>query len=186
MTTIQNLRQANAFAMVDALKFAVLWCIAFYCTFKGYGNPTLSMIGFCCTIGVPVVGGVLAYRFEKQVREDGPVGYGKAYMYSVMLYLFASILMTLFSFAYFQWMEPGSFASTEIEVLSSPEAQKAFNGVDIFQALNSMARQEGFKSYEDYLHSISAIDIAATIFNMNFFLSIFLALPTALFGKSRR
>lgn len=185
MNALQHIRQAIAFAMVDGLKFSILWCIGFFCFFKGVGNNTLATIAICAITFTPIAGCILAHQFKKQVVENGPINFGKAYIYSILIYLFAAIIMSIFGFAYFNWIDNGSFAETEIQALHSAEAQAAMQGTDFMAQMDLAAQREGYKNFEDAIINFSPINLAASIFNMNFFISALLALPTALFAKTR-
>ena len=185
MNTLQHIRQAIAFAMVDGLKFSILWCIGFFCFFKGVGNSTLGAIAICAITFTPIAGCILAHKFKKEVRENGPINFGKAYIYSFLIYIFASVIMAIFCFAYFNWIDNGAFAEAEIQALRSPEAIAAMQGTDFMAQMDLAAKQEGYKNFEDAILNFSPINLAASIFNMNFFIGALLALPTALFAKTR-
>lgn len=185
MTTNQTLRQTNAFAMLDGLMFGLYWCFGFLCTVKGIGNSALSSLGVMVIISTPILGCYLAHRFEKQVRTDEPVSYGKAYLYSVLLYLYAAIILSVAAFVYFRWLDNGSFVTAYMAVHNLPEMQQALQQSGMQDFFNAVVKQNGFSNLEEMLRSISPADIAASLFNANFFLGLLLALITALFGKTR-
>lgn len=186
MTTNQTLRQTNAFAMMDGLMFGLYWCFGFLCTVKGMGNSALSSLGVMVIISAPILGCYLAHRFEKQVRDDEPVSYGKAYLYSVLLYLYAAIILSVAAFVYFRWIDSGSFVTDYMAIHNSPEMQQALQQSGMQDFFNIAVKQNGFSNLEEMLRSIGPADIAASLFNANFFLGLLLALITALFGKTRK
>lgn len=186
MTTNQTLRQTNAFAMMDGLMFGLYWCFGFLCTVKGIGNSALSSLGIMVIISAPILGCYLAHRFEKQVRADEPVSYGKAYLYSVLLYLYAAIILSVAAFIYFRWIDGGSFVTDYMAIHNSPEMQQALQQSGMQDFFNIAVKQNGFSNLEEMLRSIGPADIAASLFNANFFLGLLLALITALFGKTRK
>ncbi|MBP5360097.1 MAG: DUF4199 domain-containing protein [Bacteroidaceae bacterium] len=184
MTTNQTLRQTNAFAMLDGLKFGLYWCFGFMCMVKGVGNGALSSLGMMVVISAPFLGGYLAHRFEGQVRPDEPVSYGKAYLYSALLYLYAAIILSVAAFVYFRWFDGGSFVTDYMAIHNSPEMQQALHQSGMQEFFNTAVKQSGFSNLEEMLRSISAADIAASLFNANFFIGLILSLPTALVGKT--
>ena len=186
MTHNQTLRQTNAFAMLDGLMFGIYWCFGFLCTVKGVGGGALSTLGMMVTISAPFMGCYLARRFESQVRSDEPVSYGKAYLYSALLYLYAAIILSLAAYAYFRWLDGGSFVTSYMALHNSPEMQEALTQSGMRDFFDTAVRQNGFSSLEELLRSISPADVAASLFNVNFLIGLILALPTAIFGKTRK
>lgn len=180
MTRLETFIQANAFAMVDGLKFGIYWCLGFLCTVKGLGGTTLATLGMLITLSAPFLGIFLARRFESRVRVDAPVGFGKAYLYSVLLYLYASAILAIVAFAYFNWVDHGAFINSYISVISSPDMQSALRQAGLDQMFSDTAHQGGFSSFEELLRSIRPIDIGMSLFNFNIIMGIILSLPTAL------
>lgn len=185
MTYNDSLRQTNAFAMFDGLKFGLYWCFGFLCTVKGAGNDSLSALGAMATLSAPILGCYIARRFERQVRPDGVVSYGRGYLYSALLYLYAAIILTIFAYIYFRWIDGGNFVSSYLVRYNSPEMQEVLKNSGMQESLDGYIKQGGFKNFEQMLRSITPIDISASLFNTNIMLGLILALPTALFAKSR-
>ena len=52
--------------------------------------------------------------------------------------------------------------------------------------LGSATAQSGFGSVEELVRSITPVDMAAGLFNMNILIGLLRALPTAAFGYTRR
>lgn len=185
MTRSESFIQANAFAMVDGLKFGIYWCLGFLCTVKGLGGTTLATLGILVTLSAPFLGIFLARRFESSVRSDAPVGFGKAFLYSVLLYLYASIILSIVAFVYFNWLDHGAFVNSYISVISAPDMQSALRQAGLEQMFSDTAHQSGFSNFEELLRSIRPIDIAMSLFNFNIIMGIILSLPTALVALLR-
>ena len=182
----QIFKQTNAFAMFNGLFFGLYCSAGFLCTVKGLTSGALSTLGLLITLSVPVMGCYFARKFERQVREDAPVTFGRAYLYSVLLYFYAAIVMALVAFGYFQWFDNGAFAESYAAVLSAPEMQDAMKQSGMDNYISDTLSQSGFSSVKEMLMSILPIDVALGMLNMNILAGVVLALPTALFGKSRR
>lgn len=180
MTRSDTFRQANAFAMVDGLKFGLYWCLGFFCVVRGLGGTTLATLGMLIVFSAPFIGIFLARKFESQVRNDAPVGFGRAYLYSALTYLYASAILAIVSFAYFNWLDHGSFINNYIAVINSPDMQSAIRQAGLEQVFSDTAKQNGFSSFEELLRSIRPVDISASLFNLNTFAGLILSLPTAL------
>ncbi len=180
------LKQTNAFAMFNGLFFGVYCCVGFLCAVKGLANSGMSTLGLLITITVPIMGFYFARKFERQVREDCPVSFGRSYLYSVMLYLYASILLAIFAFAYFQWFDNGAFAHSYASLLNAPEMQEALKQSGMNRSIDETLQQTGFSSVEEMLLSVRPFDVALGMLNMNIIAGVVLAVPTALFGKTRQ
>ncbi len=185
MTRNDTLRQTNAFAMLDGLMFGIYWCFGFLCAVKGVGGGTLSTLSMMVTLSAPFLGFYLARRFERQVRPDEPVSFGKAYLYSALLYLYAAIILALVAYAYFRWLDGGNFITSYIAAQNAPEMQEALQASGMQDFFNDAVRQGGFNTLEEMLRSIGPTDIAASIFNVNILIGLLLSVPTALIGKTR-
>lgn len=186
MTRHQLIKQTNAFATFDGLFFGVYFCVGFLCTIKGMNSNALSMLGFLITVTAPVLGCYFANRFEKQVRDDGLVRYSRAYLYCSLMYIYASILLAMFTFVYFTWLDNGSFASNYISAYYSAEVQEVVKQNNWDSVLKQAMQENGFKNIEELIESIKPLDIASGILNSNIIIGLLLALPTALFARSRR
>lgn len=186
MTRQQSFRQANAFAMLDGLWFGLYCCFGFLCVIKGMGSSTLGSLGTMVTLSVPVLGCFFARKFERQVRDDAPVGYGKAYLYSILLYFYASLILAIFAFVYFNWFDHGVFAQNYIVALNSPEVREVMEQGNFNLMLGSASSQSGLETVEELVRSVTPVDMAAGLFNMNILIGLLLALPTAAFGCTRK
>lgn len=182
----QILKQTNAFSMADGLFFGIYCSIGFLCMIKGVANNTLAMLGLVVTLTVPVMGCYFARKFERQVRDDAPVSFGRAYLCSVLLYIYASVLLAACVFIYFQWFDKGAFVDSYVMAFNSPETQAALKQSGMDASFDEAMRQSGFRSVREMLSSISAFDMSSTMLNMNVMAGLLLALPTALFGKTRQ
>ena len=58
------------------------------------------------------------------------------------------------------------------------------SGMD--RSIDETLRQNGFNNVREMLSSISPFDISCGILNMNILTGVVLAVPTALFGRTRR
>lgn len=186
MTRQQSFRQANAFAMLDGLWLGLYCCFGFLCVIKGMGSSTLGSLGTMVTLSVPVLGCFFARKFERQVRDDAPVGYGKAYLYSILLYFYASLILAIFAFVYFNWFDHGVFAQNYIVALNSPEVREVMEQGNFNLMLGSASSQSGLETVEELVRSVTPVDMAAGLFNMNILIGLLLALPTAAFGCTRK
>lgn len=185
MTRRETFIQTNAFAMVDGLKFGIYWCLGFLCTVKGLGGTTLATLGMLMTLSAPFLGIYLARRFENSVRSDAPVGFGKAYLYSALLYLYASAILSIVAFIYFNWLDHGAFINSYISVISAPDMQSALRQAGLEQMFSDTAHQSGFNSFEELLRSVRPFDISMSLFDFNVFMGLILSLPTALMAIMR-
>lgn len=184
MTKQQTFRQVNAFAMLYGLWLGLYCSFGFLCVVRGIMNSSLGMMGLLVTVTAPVFGAFLARKFEKQVRSDAPVSYGKGYLFSALMYLYSAAILAIVAFAYFSWFDDGMFASAYISALNSPEMQQVLKSSQLNQTLSETAKQAGFSDIEEMIRGIRPVDIAASMFNTNILLGLILSIFTGLFAKT--
>lgn len=172
--------------MFDGLKFGIYCAFGFICFTKGIGGETLATLSMLVTITAPIFGGYLAHRFEAQVRPDAPVGYGRGYLYSALLYFYASCILAITAFVYFNWFDNGSFVNAYMAALNRPDVQESMRQAGLDTQMQITAQEGGFDTFEGLLRSLTPVAIAAGMFNSNIFMGLFLALPTALFARTRK
>lgn len=171
--------------MFDGIKFGIYCGFGFLCFVKGIGGETLATLSMLVTITAPIFGGYLAKRFETQVRPDAPVGYGRAYLYSALLYFYGSCILALAGFVYFKWFDNGNFVNAYIAALNLPDVQQSIQQSGLDTSMQVTAQQGGFNTFEDLMRSLTPAEVAAGLFNSNIFIGLILAIPTALFARTR-
>lgn len=183
--TTNIFKQTNAYAMQLGGIFGLYWCIGLFCLIAGFKVPALSSLSLLIILSTPILGIALARHFEKQVRIDGPVYYGRAYLFSFLMYFYASILLAGITYIYFSLFDHGAFIEANIAYMQRPEMREFMDSPDVKIQMQSMLSATGFKNVEELLRSISPIMITANIVDANLIFAVLLSFPTALISQTR-
>lgn len=185
MLTKDLFRQTNAYATQLGGLFGLYWCVGLLCMVAGFKVPLFQAAYPIVVMSAPFVGFALASHFGKQVRNDAPVDFSRGYLFSILMYLYATIILASIAFIYFHLFDHGSFINANIEQLNRPETRTLLESPGIKEQINQMLLQTGFSSLAEMMKSFTPIMIAANILDINLMLSIILAIPTALFAKTK-
>ena len=175
--------QTNAFAMQYGMVFGAIWCIGFFSFIFYLQYPMLLLVCLFATLSVPFIGIKLTKIFRAQVSQSGTLSFRRAYLFSLLLYLYASILLALLTYVYFEYLDGGMFLNSYEAFLSSPEVQQQLSTPEMQQLLNSMTEGKTLNSIVEVLRSFSPITIAANTLDSNIFFGLILSLPTAFVCK---
>ena len=180
------LKQTNAYAMQLGGAFGLYWCVGLLCFVAGYRFPVLHSLYALILFSVPIVGIIAARYFERQVRADGIVDFGRCYLFSFMMYLYATAILAGTAYIYFSMFDHGSFAEANIARLHSEEIRQVLNTPQLKNQLNETLAATGFSSMDELLRSVTPLMITANIIDINLILALLLSFPTALIAKTKR
>ena len=181
MADINYYRQQSGYATEYGTFVGVSWILVFALYVTGMRTAsgvlmTVGMLAFCMLPAVPFY---FARRFKQQLPEETTIGYGRAYWFSLMMLVYASLLSAAAIYAYFKWMDHGALMQVLYNTIESPLAQQTYSDLGMTDTLKMM--KEVLKD----LSGVSPFDIAVALFNQNIMFSFILALPTALFARKQ-
>lgn len=179
-------RQTNAYAMQLGAYFGIYWCIGFLCLTASFGNPILHFIYTIILISTPFVGIALARYFEKQVRQDGIVTFGRAWLFCFLLYFYAGVILCIVTYIYFKFFDHGAFFDNYIAFLNLPENKKILDAPEFKHQIEQILTATGYSSIEEVFRSITPVIFASNILDINTFLAVIMAIPTAIFSKTNK
>ncbi len=150
------------------------WILKFILFPLGFTIPFLLFLYIGLTLGVPFIG----YHYTKMYRNKicgGTIGFAHACLFTLFMYMFASLLVAVVHYVYFQFIDHGfimeQYAKTMEQLTTTPP---------------SMENQKEFiKNAMDNVQALSSIDITLQLLSWNVFWGSLLAIPTALFAMKR-
>ena len=158
------------YAMLLGTYMGVFWILKFALVPLGLTTSFLMMLFLGLTICVPFMG----YRYVRLYRDrvcGGSIGFGRAWLFTTLMYIFAALLTAMAHYAYFAWLDHGYFLDT-VETIWD---QAATTGLDEVE------------SYAEAVHEalalarlMSPVDIVMQLLWQNVFYCALLAVPTAL------
>lgn len=165
----ENKSYLQKYAMHFGTYMGVYWTLKFILFPLGFTIPFLSFLFIILTLAVPFIG----YHYTKMYRDKicgGSIQFSHAILFCIFLYMFASLLVAVAHYVYFQFIDHGFIINSYIQLWDEL--------IEKTPALNE--NKEIFKQAIDSARSLSAINITMQLLSWDVFWGIFLALPTGL------
>lgn len=153
----------------------VYWILKFILFPLGFTIPFLSFLYIGLTLGVPFIG----YHYAKMYRNKicgGFISFAHACLFTLFMYMFASLLVSLVHYVYFRFIDHGFIMGQYAEMIQ--QVSTAFPGME--------NEKEILQNALDSIQTLSPIDITMQILSSDVFFGSILAVPTALFVMKRR
>ena len=165
-------------AMLYGAYLGVFWIVGAVFFPLGLTNPFL----FLLFIGFVLCGPFIAYRYVRTYRNVvcyGSISFSHAWVFTVLMYMFAALLAAVAHYIYFRFIDQGYIINTYSRLVEDFFAQDvAMVGMDAYKGQMEMAL--------DQLSMLTPIEITMQLFSNNVFWGILLAIPTALFVMRKR
>lgn len=139
--------------------------------------PFLSFLFLGLTVAVPFVG----YYYVKTYRNKscgGYISFGSAYVFTLQIYFYAALLVSLAHFSYFQFIDQG-FVLTHIQA-------------QMDSILDMNRENPNFGELEELLNTtvgtymqLSARDVTFNLLSSNIIFGFIISIPTALIVKRK-
>ena len=178
--------QTNAYASLYGLWFSLWWTMGFLLMVNGTGHPWCQMLLMVNVILAPWIGIKLARRFEREVRQDGLVTYGRAYQFSLLMYLYATLILSLVAYVWFAWIDKGHFVEANISMMDQPAMKELLGSEPMKEEIAMVLKSTGFQTLEEMMRSVTPLMICANVMFYNLILSFVLSIPTAWLSKSNK
>ena len=149
----------------------IYWILKFILFPLGFHIPFLSLLFVILTLSVPFIG----YHYAKMCRDKicgGSIQFSHAMLFTIFMYMFASLLVAVAHYIYFQFIDHGFIFNTLADfwnqaIEQSPALQE-----------NKELMKDMFDA--DKINSLSAIDITMQMLSSDVFFGSILAIPTGL------
>lgn len=148
----------------------IFWTLKFMLFPLGMQKPMWLMLFFILTLAVPFIG----YKFARKYRDtqcQGYIDFSKAFVFTILMYMFAALFSTIIHYVYFRYIDNGLIISSYEAMLAQMES--------IAQTPEMKQSLEQFKETLDMVASLSPFDISLHLISQNIFYCTFIALPTA-------
>lgn len=137
MTRIEKFIQLKAFARQDAIFLLLLWIASFACI----TIVPAGALGNLLALATPFL---IAWRLSKFRDQalDGHISFRRAFAYSVYTFFYASLIFALAQFAYFRFLDHGTFAgiiTESMKLLAPMYEQNGLSKAEINQSINQIA-----------------------------------------------
>lgn len=161
--------------MLFGTYMGIFWVMKFILFPLGLTIPFLLFLFAGLTLGVPFMGYYYARTYRNRVC-GGSISFLHAWVFTVFMYMFASLLTAAAHYVYFQFLDHGYVVNT-VEAMVDTVAQSNLPGMESYIAT--------YREALDAARSVSPIEIAMQMVSSNVTWGAILALPTALFVMKR-
>ena len=127
MIRIENFIQLKAFARQDALILSLLWIASFACVVM----IPAGALGNLLALTTPFIVAWRLSKFRDQAL-NGIISFRRAFAYGIYIFFYASLVFALAQFAYFRFLDHGSFAQTR------SYEQNGLSKADVTQTISQM------------------------------------------------
>lgn len=176
MTTREEYEQLRAFARIDGAIVGGLWIVSFAFFIGEFSYPVLANLALLAGVASIVTATLRLKRFRDNVL-DGVITFGRALLYGMLVYFYASLLMAAAQFVYFQFIDQGFLMTQYATIVSTPEFKSMIKAYGM--------RPEDTDLIIDNISALRPIDIALQFFSLNIIMGFFVSLPVAVMLKSK-
>jgi heme/copper-type cytochrome/quinol oxidase subunit 2 len=166
----ENRSTLQEYAMRYGTAMGIFWACKFVLFPLGMNMPLLLVFFFILTLAVPVLGYVFARKYREQQCE-GTLNFSKAYIFTIFMYIFASLLVAVIHYFYFRYMDNGLIVNTY---------QGMIDQMTAISTEEMRVSLEQFSKALDVISSLTPLEITMQLLTQNVFYCSMLAIPTAL------
>ncbi|WP_017142366.1 DUF4199 domain-containing protein [Bacteroides finegoldii] len=171
MKMTENRSYLQKYAMHFGTYMGAYWILKFILLPLMFAIPFFQLLYVILTLAVPIIG----YYYVKIYRDKvcgGAIQFSHAVLFTIFMYMFASLLVAVAHYIYFQFIDHGFIFNTLADfwnqaIEQSPALQE-----------NKELMKDMFDA--DKINSLSAIDITMQMLSSDVFFGSILAIPTGL------
>ncbi len=174
---VDDYKALKATAATEGLYTGLAWVASFACFIGQFANPSLSMASMLIAL-LSVIFVIIRLRRYRDTKLD-ELPFFKAFVYSLSVFLYASLVMALGQWIYFQFLDQGYMIQEYMKQLQKPEIMEVLKGIEGF-------KEDDLQFVLDQFNSLRPIDIAFQFLSTNIILGLLLSFPVAALsmGKS--
>lgn len=165
----ENRNNQQKYAMYFGTYMGVYWILKFVLFPLGFGIPFLSLLFIILTLAVPFIG----FHYAKTYRDrvcGGSISFSHAAFFTLLMYMFASLLVAVAHYVYFQFIDHGFILKSYSELWKELIAQSP----GLIE--NREVIEEAILSAQ----SLTPIHITLQLFSWDIIWAGILAIPTGL------
>lgn len=155
----------------------IFWILKFILYPLGFKITFLLILYACLSLAVPFIG----YFYLKSYRDrvcDGVISFGQACLFTLLMYMFASLLSSVAYYVYFQFIDNGFIAEQYCYLYDTLGGMLGNGGNENLIEAMELAK--------DNIRSMTPINMTFSFLSNNIVICSIIAIPTALIGMRRR
>lgn len=163
-------------AMRFGTYMGLFWIFKFIFLPTGFSVPSFHLLFLALTAFVPVLGFLYIRRY-RDMYCGGTIPFLKAFFFTVLMYLFASLLTAVAHYIYFRFIDNGYLINAYITQLESMKTS-------VSDEMKTTIEQ--FVDTLGVISSLSPLEFTFQLLSQNFFCGLLLAFPSALFTMKHK
>ena len=166
---------SREFSLEYGTILGIIWLITFFTCMNGMmGGGALLMLFGMGFMGISaLMPFYLAWRYKQHLKPGDRVPMGIAWLFSALMFFYASIIAGVGEYIYFQYIDKGRAMEYFMQFLSSPETEAQYKIIGASELL------EQSKAALAELANLTPLDLTLNIFANNLFIALLLSLPVA-------
>ena len=166
---------SREFSLEYGTILGIMWLITFFTCMNGMmGGGALLMLFGMGFMGISaLMPFYLAWRYKQHLKPGDRVPMGIAWLFSALMFFYASIIAGVGEYIYFQYIDKGRAMEYFMQFLSSPETEAQYKIIGASELL------EQSKTALAELANLTPLDLTLNIFANNLFIALLLSLPVA-------
>ena len=167
----------RAYARVDGAKLGLLWIVSFALFVGNFHYAVCGILWMATMVFTPFYVAILTRSYALRAL-GGQIRYFHAYTHSVLTVFYASLILAISQWAYFQYFDHGFIIDQYMTMLTDKEFS---------HTLKSMGyTQDMIRQLADQLRKMRPIDITLQLLWSNMVAGLVMSLTTALFASLSR
>lgn len=172
----ENRNTLHKYAMLFGTYMGVFWICKFILFPVGLRIPFLLLPFFVLSLSVPFLGYYYVRLYRNKIC-NGTIGFFPAWAFTVFLYMFASLLVAVAHYIYFQFLDHGFILSYYLDVIKEMKAMNKPGTAESIRQLEEMFIMVG---------NLSPIELTMQLISQDVLLGSLFAIPTALFVMRKK
>ena len=168
--------QLRAFARLDGFRLGLFWVVSFALFIGYFTYPICGILWFGTILFTPFYVGMCTNSYSEQT-EGHHISYGQAYAHSALTVFYASLILAIAQWAYFQYLDNGFLINQYAMVLTNQENKTMMEGM----GYTSDMIDEILES----LRSLRPIDLTLQMMWSNMVAGLIISITTALYVSFR-
>lgn len=163
-------------AMMYGTAMGVFWILKFVLVPLIFTIPFTSLMFLGLTAAVPFLGYFFVRQYRNRYCLNGQIGFMQAWMFSLLMYTFAALLVSVAHYVFFRYIDGGSMLATYNSMLDELQ--------NVTPEMNDLVTQ--YRQAVDLIAAMSPIELTIQLVLNNIFYGMMLSLPTAFIVSLKR
>ena len=163
-------------AMMYGTAMGVFWILKFVLVPLIFTFPFTSLMFLGLTAAVPFLGYFFVRQYRNRYCLNGQIGFMQAWMFSLLMYTFAALLVSVAHYVFFRYIDGGSMLATYNSMLDELQ--------NVTPEMNDLVTQ--YRQAVDLIAAMSPIELTIQLVLNNIFYGMMLSLPTAFIVSLKR